>query len=159
MICLPFLLLGDGTFSFEEFVQVMANVGGISENSVEDEEEELRQAFRVSTTFSGMGSCFQIAVSIRLSIIILPWSCSCACPLCCCCCCSSCFVLLDVVAVVVLVVILFLVVVVAVFVLLLLVVLVDVVIVVMIVVPVLYRCYFFGVGVLVVAAVLLWSSV
>ncbi|XP_055891287.1 neo-calmodulin-like isoform X3 [Biomphalaria glabrata] len=38
---------GDGTFSFEEFVQVMANVGGISENSEEDEEEELRQAFRV----------------------------------------------------------------------------------------------------------------
>uniref|UniRef100_A0A0B6ZYL6 EF-hand domain-containing protein n=1 Tax=Arion vulgaris TaxID=1028688 RepID=A0A0B6ZYL6_9EUPU len=38
---------GDGTFSFEEFVQVMANVGGISENSQQDEEEELRQAFRV----------------------------------------------------------------------------------------------------------------
>ncbi|CAL1547707.1 unnamed protein product [Lymnaea stagnalis] len=38
---------GDGTFSFEEFVQVMANVGGISENSEEDEEEELRQAFRI----------------------------------------------------------------------------------------------------------------
>jgi Ca2+-binding EF-hand superfamily protein len=38
---------GDGTFSFEEFVQVMANIGGISEQSVEDEEEELRQAFRV----------------------------------------------------------------------------------------------------------------
>ncbi|XP_041375662.1 calmodulin-beta-like isoform X2 [Gigantopelta aegis] len=38
---------GDGTFSFEEFVQVMANMGGISENTEEDEEEELRQAFRV----------------------------------------------------------------------------------------------------------------
>lgn len=38
---------GDGTFSFEEFVQVMANMGGISETSEEDEEEELRQAFRV----------------------------------------------------------------------------------------------------------------
>lgn len=38
---------GDGSFSFEEFVQVMANVGGISENSEENEEEELRQAFRV----------------------------------------------------------------------------------------------------------------
>ncbi|KAK3085639.1 hypothetical protein FSP39_006494 [Pinctada imbricata] len=38
---------GDGTFSFEEFVQVMANMGGLSsEQSVEDEEEELRQAFR-----------------------------------------------------------------------------------------------------------------
>ena len=42
---------GDGTFSFEEFVQVMANMGGISsEQSVEDEEEELRQAFRVPYT-------------------------------------------------------------------------------------------------------------
>lgn len=33
----------------------MANVGGLSENSKEDEEEELRQAFRVSkkkTTFT-----------------------------------------------------------------------------------------------------------
>ncbi|GFR70630.1 calmodulin [Elysia marginata] len=38
---------GDGTFSFEEFVQVMANVGGISEGGEENEEEELRQAFRV----------------------------------------------------------------------------------------------------------------
>ncbi|XP_050397724.1 calmodulin-A [Patella vulgata] len=38
---------GDGLFSFEEFAQVMANMGGISENSEEDEEEELRQAFRV----------------------------------------------------------------------------------------------------------------
>ncbi|XP_025115372.1 calmodulin-A-like isoform X2 [Pomacea canaliculata] len=38
---------GDGTFSFEEFVQVMANMGGLNENSAEDEEEELRQAFRV----------------------------------------------------------------------------------------------------------------
>ncbi|XP_069109317.1 calmodulin-beta-like [Argopecten irradians] len=38
---------GDGTFGFEEFVQVMANMGGISEQSEEDEEEELRQAFRV----------------------------------------------------------------------------------------------------------------
>ncbi|CAG5116991.1 unnamed protein product, partial [Candidula unifasciata] len=38
---------GDGSFSFEEFVQVMANVGGISENSEQNEEEELRQAFRV----------------------------------------------------------------------------------------------------------------
>ncbi|XP_076449597.1 neo-calmodulin-like isoform X1 [Babylonia areolata] len=38
---------GDGTFSFEEFVQVMANMGGLNEQSEEDEEEELRQAFRV----------------------------------------------------------------------------------------------------------------
>jgi len=39
---------GDGTFSFEEFVQVMANMGGLSEQSEEDEEKELRQAFTVS---------------------------------------------------------------------------------------------------------------
>ena len=45
------LIPGDGTFSFEEFVQVMANVGGISEDSEENEEEELRQAFRVSCTY------------------------------------------------------------------------------------------------------------
>ncbi|XP_064610593.1 neo-calmodulin-like [Liolophura sinensis] len=38
---------GDGTFSFEEFVQVMANMGGLSENTEENEEEELRQAFKV----------------------------------------------------------------------------------------------------------------
>ena len=39
--------LGDGTFTFEEFVAVMANMGGISEHPEEDEEEELRQAFKV----------------------------------------------------------------------------------------------------------------
>lgn len=38
---------GDGTFSFEEFVQVMANVGGISEGGDENEEEELREAFKL----------------------------------------------------------------------------------------------------------------
>ena len=42
------LFAGDGTFSFEEFVQVMANMGGLSEQSEEDEEKELRQAFTVS---------------------------------------------------------------------------------------------------------------
>ena len=41
------VLAGDGTFSFEEFVQVMANMGGLNEQLEEDEEEELRQAFRV----------------------------------------------------------------------------------------------------------------
>ena len=44
----PLCFLGDGTFSFEEFVQVMANMGGISEQSEEDEEKELREAFKVS---------------------------------------------------------------------------------------------------------------
>ena len=50
MFCLSFIFThtGDGTFSFEEFVQVMANMGGISEQSEEDEEKELREAFKVS---------------------------------------------------------------------------------------------------------------
>ena len=50
MFCLSFSFThtGDGTFSFEEFVQVMANMGGISEQSEEDEEKELREAFKVS---------------------------------------------------------------------------------------------------------------
>ena len=47
----PQFIAGDGTFSFEEFVQVMANMGGISENTEEDEEEELRQAFRVGCPY------------------------------------------------------------------------------------------------------------
>lgn len=46
MLC----IVGDGTFSFEEFVQVMANMGGISENPEEDEEKELQQAFKVTRT-------------------------------------------------------------------------------------------------------------
>ncbi len=38
---------GDGTFSFEEFVQLMFNMGNISEISEEQEEKELRDAFKV----------------------------------------------------------------------------------------------------------------
>ena len=45
-LCL--LLLGDGTFTFEEFVSVMANMGGLDVNTDEDEEEELRRAFKVT---------------------------------------------------------------------------------------------------------------
>ena len=47
--------LGDGTFTFEEFVAVMANMGGISEHPEEDEEEELRQAFKVEA-ITGVGA-------------------------------------------------------------------------------------------------------
>ncbi|KAH3699600.1 hypothetical protein DPMN_074558 [Dreissena polymorpha] len=49
-MCLHLYLPGDGTFRFEEFVQVMANMGGLTEHTEEDEEKELRQAFTVSTT-------------------------------------------------------------------------------------------------------------
>lgn len=38
---------GDGTFSFDEFVQLMYNMGGLSEISEEQEELELRDAFKV----------------------------------------------------------------------------------------------------------------
>ena len=38
---------GDGTFSFEEFVQLMFNMGNITEISEEQEEQELRDAFKV----------------------------------------------------------------------------------------------------------------
>ena len=48
MVNYVIIVIGDGTFSFEEFVQVMANMGGLSEQSEEDEEKELRQAFTVS---------------------------------------------------------------------------------------------------------------
>ncbi|KAB7503159.1 Calmodulin [Armadillidium nasatum] len=37
---------GDGTFSFNEFVDIVCNVGRPTERSVEDEEKELRDAFR-----------------------------------------------------------------------------------------------------------------
>lgn len=37
---------GDGTFTFEEFVQIITNYAGIT--SVTDEEQELRDAFRVN---------------------------------------------------------------------------------------------------------------
>ena len=39
---------GDGTFSFEEFVQLMYNMGSLAEISEEQEEAELREAFRVN---------------------------------------------------------------------------------------------------------------
>lgn len=39
--------LGDGTFSFDEFVQLMYNMGNLSEISEEQEEAELRDAFKV----------------------------------------------------------------------------------------------------------------
>ncbi|GAV04400.1 hypothetical protein RvY_14684-2 [Ramazzottius varieornatus] len=38
---------GDGMFSFEEFVDIMSNMGAFDSSNPEDEEKELRDAFRV----------------------------------------------------------------------------------------------------------------
>lgn len=38
---------GDGTFSFNEFVEIVCNMGGHGDRSREDEERELRDAFKV----------------------------------------------------------------------------------------------------------------
>ena len=42
--------IGDGTFSFDEFVQLMYNMGNLAEISEEQEEAELREAFKVNDT-------------------------------------------------------------------------------------------------------------
>lgn len=39
---------GDGCFSFDEFVEIASNMGKSSSNTAEEEEKELRDAFRVS---------------------------------------------------------------------------------------------------------------
>ncbi|XP_045115545.1 neo-calmodulin-like [Portunus trituberculatus] len=38
---------GDGTFSFNEFVEIVCNMGGGGERPAEDEEKELRDAFKI----------------------------------------------------------------------------------------------------------------
>ncbi|XP_066973607.1 uncharacterized protein [Macrobrachium rosenbergii] len=38
---------GDGTFSFNEFVEIVFNMGGAGERPGEDEEKELRDAFKI----------------------------------------------------------------------------------------------------------------
>ena len=46
---------GDGNVSFEEFVEIVSNIGGASEAAPTDqdqEEQELRDAFRVSLIFN-----------------------------------------------------------------------------------------------------------
>lgn len=59
------LITGDGSVSFEEFVEIVSNIGGSASSSSptdqEQEEQELRDAFRVSCSFS--------AFVIRLSEI------------------------------------------------------------------------------------------
>lgn len=41
---------GDGCFSFDEFVEIVSNMGNPSTNTAEEEEKELRDAFRVSSS-------------------------------------------------------------------------------------------------------------
>lgn len=38
---------GDGAFSFQEFVEIVYNMGGTAEKTADQEEKELRDAFRV----------------------------------------------------------------------------------------------------------------
>lgn len=41
-------ILGDGAFSFQEFVEIVYNMGGTAEKTADQEEKELRDAFRVN---------------------------------------------------------------------------------------------------------------
>lgn len=56
---------GDGRFSFEEFIQFMENMGGITENKDGEDEEELRQAFKM---FDKSGSGYICASDLRVVI-------------------------------------------------------------------------------------------
>jgi Ca2+-binding EF-hand superfamily protein len=39
---------GDGNVSFEEFVEIVSNMGAATDRTADQEEKELRDAFRVS---------------------------------------------------------------------------------------------------------------
>jgi Ca2+-binding EF-hand superfamily protein len=39
---------GDGNVSFEEFVEIVSNMGATTDRTADQEEKELRDAFRVS---------------------------------------------------------------------------------------------------------------
>lgn len=41
------IFAGDGAFSFQEFVEIVYNMGGTAEKTADQEEKELRDAFRV----------------------------------------------------------------------------------------------------------------
>ncbi|XP_014771763.1 neo-calmodulin isoform X3 [Octopus bimaculoides] len=56
---------GDGRFSFEEFIQFMENMGGITENKEGDDDEELRQAFKM---FDKSGTGYICASDLRVVI-------------------------------------------------------------------------------------------
>lgn len=53
---------GDGTFSFEEFVQLMFNMGSLTEISAEQEDRELKAAFKV---FNRSGNGFISSIDLR----------------------------------------------------------------------------------------------
>lgn len=42
------IFIGDGAFSFQEFVEIVYNMGGTAEKTADQEEKELRDAFRVN---------------------------------------------------------------------------------------------------------------
>jgi hypothetical protein len=44
MLCIS----GDGNVSFEEFVEIVSNMGAATDRTADQEEKELRDAFRVS---------------------------------------------------------------------------------------------------------------
>ena len=48
VLCFPISSAGDGCFSFDEFVEIVSNMGKTSSTTAEEEEKELRDAFRVS---------------------------------------------------------------------------------------------------------------
>lgn len=56
-------LLGDGCFSFEEFVEIVSKKGKTSNNTAEEEEKELRDAFRVTISRSIEQICVKFFLS------------------------------------------------------------------------------------------------
>ncbi len=55
-------LNGDGKFSFDEFVQLMSNLGSLGEISEEEEDKELKAAFKV---FNRSGDGFITEIDLR----------------------------------------------------------------------------------------------
>lgn len=50
MMCV--CITGDGSFSFQEFVEIVYNMGGTAEKTADQEEKELRDAFRVNIKYT-----------------------------------------------------------------------------------------------------------
>ena len=53
---------GDGTFSFDEFVQLMFNMGSLTQVSAEQEDKELKAAFQV---FNRTGDGYISSIDLR----------------------------------------------------------------------------------------------
>jgi Ca2+-binding EF-hand superfamily protein len=47
---------GDGNVSFEEFVEIVSNMGAATDRTADQEEKELRDAFRVSVCLFGQST-------------------------------------------------------------------------------------------------------